>query len=252
MRVLSDARDLTVEKLIELAHDPYLPGFEQLIPGLIDAYDDAENADPRLTDSIETLRAWDLATAADSVAMTLAHFYGINSLAQKTAPEGLSQMQRVNFYGTESSPEQRLAVFAETVMMLERDFGTWQVPWSEVNRFQRLSGDIDLQFDDDKPSTPIDMANSDWGALADFGAKRQDGTRKLYGVNGNSFAAVVEFGDRLRARSILVGGQSNDLASGHFVDQVPLYASHDWKEVAYYRKDVEARAVEHYAPGKRN
>ena len=252
VRVLSDARDLTVEKLIELAHDPYLPGFEQLIPGLIDAYDDAENADPRLTDSIETLRAWDLATAADSVAMTLAHFYGINSLAQKTAPEGLSQMQRVNFYGTESSPEQRLAVFAETVMMLERDFGTWQVPWSEVNRFQRLSGDIDLQFDDDKPSTPIDMANSDWGALADFGAKRQDGTRKLYGVNGNSFAAVVEFGDRLRARSILVGGQSNDLASGHFVDQVPLYASHDWKEVAYYRKDVEARAVEHYAPGKRN
>jgi acyl-homoserine lactone acylase PvdQ len=98
---------------------------------------------------------------------------------------------------------------------------------------------------------PIGMGNSDWGALADFGAKRMPGTRKLYGVNGNSFAAVVEFGDRVRARSILVGGQSNDPASGHFVDQVPLYANHAWKEVAFYREDVESRAQERYSPGKR-
>ena len=252
VRVLSDVRDLTLDKLVELAHDPYMPGFEQLIAGLIEAYDDAEQPDPELADPIETLRAWNLATAADSLAMTLAHFYGINSVAQKSAPEGLSQMQRVNFYGSESLPAERLAVFAETVTMLEQDFGTWQVPWGDVNRFQRLSGDIDLRFDDEKPSTPIDMGNSDWGALADFGARRQPGTKKLYGLNGNSFAAVVEFGDRVRAKSILVGGQSNDPASGHFVDQVSLYAGHDWKAVAYYREDVEARAAERYAPGARN
>jgi acyl-homoserine lactone acylase PvdQ len=252
VRVLSSAEDLTIDTLIELAHDPYMPGFEQLIAGLIEAYDAAEDADPELADAIETLRAWDLETAADSVAMTLAHFYGINSVARKSAPEGLSQMQRVDFYGSESLPAERLDVFAETIAMLEQDFGTWQMPWGEVNRFQRLSGDIDLQFDDEEPSTPIDMGNSDWGALADFGARRMNGTKKLYGINGNSFAAVVEFGDRVRARSILVGGQSNDPASGHFVDQVPLYAGHDWKEVAYYREDVEARATERYVPGARN
>jgi acyl-homoserine lactone acylase PvdQ len=78
-----------------------------------------------------------------------------------------------------------------------------------------------------------------------------NGTKKLYGVNGNSFAAAVEFGDRLRARSVLVGGQSNDPASGHFVDQVLNYTSHDWKDVAFYREDVETRATEQYVPGKR-
>jgi acyl-homoserine lactone acylase PvdQ len=252
VRLLSDVDDLTLEGLIELTHDPYLPGFEQLIPGLIDAYDEAEQPAPELFDPIETLRAWDMTSAADSAAMTLAHFYGINSVASKTAPEGLSQMDRVIFYGNESPPADRLAVFAETVAMLEQDFGTWAVPWGEVNRFQRLSGDIDLQFDDEQPSVAIGMGNSDWGALADFGSKRQEGTKKLYGINGNSFAAVVEFGDRVRARSILVGGQSNDPASGHFVDQVPLYANHDWKAVAYYREDVEKRATERYAPGARN
>ena len=252
VRLLSGVDDLTLEGLIALTHDPYLPGFEQLIPGLIDAYDEAAEPAPALFDPIETLRAWNMTSGADSVAMTLAHFYGINSVASKTAPEGLSQMERVIFYGNESPPADRLAVFAETVAMLEQDFGTWEVPWGDVNRFQRLSGDIDLQFDDEQPSVAIDMGNSDWGALADFGSRRQEGTKKLYGVNGNSFAAVVEFGDRVRARSILVGGQNNDPASGHFVDQVALYANHEWKEVAYYREDVEKRARERYAPGARN
>jgi acyl-homoserine-lactone acylase len=249
VRVLSDIEDLTIDTLIQLAHDPYLPGFEQLIPGLIEAYDAAP--DPLLAGPIETLRAWDMTTGIDSVAMTLAHFYGLNSIALGEAPDGLSQMETVNFFGTGSPPAERLDIFLATVRMLEADFGTWNLPWGEVNRFQRLTGDIDLEFDDDKPSTPVDMANSDWGALADFGARRVAGTKRLYGLNGNSFAAVVEFGDRLRAKSILVGGQSNDPASPHFTDQVALYTGHAWKEVAFYREDVEKRATERYAPGAR-
>jgi acyl-homoserine lactone acylase PvdQ len=251
VRVLQGAEDLTLEGLVKLAHDPYLPGFEQLVPGLVEAYDSADAGDAALAAPIDLLRRWDFRTSADSVAMTLAHFYGLAWEETKTAPAGLSQMQRVIFYATETSPADRLRIFAETVSMLEQDFGAWSVPWGEVNRFQRLSGDINQVFDDEQPSVPIGMGNSDWGALADFGAKRAPGTRKLYGINGNSFAAAVEFGDRVRARSILVGGQSNDPSSGHFVDQVPLYASHDWKEVAYYREDVERRARKRYAPGDR-
>ena len=252
VRVLTGVEDLTIDKLIDLAHDPYLPGFEQLIPGLVEAYDAAEDRDPKLADPIDVLREWDFVTRIDSVAMTLAHFYGRNSLANGTAPEGLSKMEKTDFFGTESPPAERLEIFADTVSMLESDFGTWDVPWGEVNRFQRLTGDIDLEFDDDKPSTPVDLADSDWGALADFGSRRMNGTRKLYGRSGNSFAAVVEFGDRLRAKSVLIGGQNSDPESPHFVDQVPLFTSHEWKDVAFYREDVEKRATERYAPGARH
>jgi acyl-homoserine lactone acylase PvdQ len=96
------------------------------------------------------------------------------------------------------------------------------------------------------------MGNSQWGALASYGSRRMNGTKKLYGTYGNSFAAAVEFGDRVRAKSILVGGQSNDPESGHFVDQVPRYVNQNWKDVAFYREDVEAREAEHYVPGKRH
>jgi acyl-homoserine lactone acylase PvdQ len=38
-RLLKNVANLTLDKLIELAHDPVLPGFEKLIPGLVEAYD---------------------------------------------------------------------------------------------------------------------------------------------------------------------------------------------------------------------
>ncbi len=251
VRVLTGIDDLTLDGLMELAHDPYLPGFEQLIPGLVESSREFDMIDPSLAEAIDILDAWDLRVSGDSVAMTLAHFYARMFLEQDSAPEGLSFMERVNYYGTESPPDEQVSIFADTLAMLEADFGTWRLPWSEVNRFQRLSGNIELEFDDNQPSIGVDLANSDWGALADFGSRRQEGTKKLYGVNGNSFAAVVEFGDRLRARTVLVGGQSNDPNSPHFTDQIELYTSHEWKEIAFYREDVEARARETYRPGAR-
>jgi acyl-homoserine lactone acylase PvdQ len=252
VRVLADVDDLTLDGLIELAHDPYLPGFEALIGGLLEAWEQAGERDAGLAEPIEVLGNWDLATGKDSVAMALAHFYGMNYLARATFPEGMSEMERITMLGTTTPPEQRLEVLAETVAMLVNDFGDWRTPWGEINRFQRLSGAIELDYDDAKPSLAVGMANSRWGALADFGAERREGTKRLYGDNGNSFVAVVEFGDRVRAKSILVGGQSNDPASPHFDDQAPLYVDHEFKEVAYYREDVERRGGERYRPGERN
>ncbi len=251
VRVLSGVDDLTLDSLIELAHDPYLPGFEKLIGGLLEAWAQADERDAALAEPIDVLRRWDLKTGEDSAAMLLAHFYGTNYLERATFPAGLSEMERITMLGTATPPAERLEVFAETVAMLESDFGDWRRPWGEINRFQRLSGDIQLTYDDNQPSLAVGMGNSRWGALADFGAKRREGAKRLYGDNGNSFVAVVEFGDTVSAKSILVGGQSNDPNSPHFDDQAPLYAEHEFKDVAYYREDVERRAQQRYRPGAR-
>lgn len=252
VRVLTGVDDLTLDSLIDLAHDPYLPGFEALIGGLVDAWDMAGDAYPGLAEPMAVLGDWDLATRRDSVAMTLAHFYGNDFLARSTFPQGTSEMEMITSLGTDTPAEARLDVLADVVRMLDEDFGSWRTPWGDVNRFQRLSGDIDLEYDDGQPSLAVGMANSRWGALADFGADRKDGTKKLYGSNGNSFVAVVEFGDTVRAKTILVGGQSNDPASPHFDDQAPLYVNQQFKDVAYYRDDVLRRARERYSPGSRS
>ncbi|MCH8278885.1 MAG: penicillin acylase family protein, partial [Proteobacteria bacterium] len=113
----------------------------------------------------------------------------------------------------------------------------------------RISGDIDHPFNDDEPSLPVGMASGRWGALASFGARRHQNTKRIYGSSGNSFVAVVEFGDKVRAKTLLAGGQSGDPDSPHFDDQVQRYVDREFKDVAYYRDDVEQRATRTYHPG---
>jgi acyl-homoserine-lactone acylase len=67
------------------------------------------------------------------------------------------------------------------------------------------------------------MASGNWGALASYGANSYN-TKRLYGTSGNSFVAVVEFGDKVKAKTILAGGQSGDPNSPHFNDQAQRYA----------------------------
>jgi acyl-homoserine lactone acylase PvdQ len=252
-RVLDGISDLTLDGLFDIAYDTYLPGFEKLIPGLVEAYDNSGRANVEIGGAIEALRNWDNRVAVDSVAMTLAHFYGEQYRRNGELPDdmqGASFIEQIEYFGTGSPEEERLQIFADTVAMLSSDFGRWDMPWGEVNRFQRLSGDIDLQFDDEQPSLPIGMASGRWGALGSFGASRADNTKRIYGRSGNSFVAVVEFGDRVRAKSILAGGQSGDPDSPHFDDQAQRYADVEFKDVAFYREDVEARAQRTYRPGE--
>jgi acyl-homoserine-lactone acylase len=256
VRLLKERSGYTLDKLIETAYDPYLPGFEKLIPGLVQAYDAStplgggQGDDPDIAPAIEVLRKWDFRTSAESVAMSLAYYYGTLYDKKGTAPEGLSDMERINYFGTGSPPEERLAIFKEAVQNLTADFGKWDTPWGEINRFQRLTGDIVQPFDDSKPSLPVGLASGKWGALASYGA-RQYGTKRIYGTSGNSFVAVVEFGEKVKAKSLLAGGQSGDPKSPHFYDQAQRYVDAKFKDVAFYREDVEKRAERTYHPGER-
>ncbi|MCP5093250.1 MAG: acylase, partial [Gammaproteobacteria bacterium] len=168
--LLTGQSGLTLDKLIDLAYDPYLPGLEILVSGLIDAYDRSGLEHAVIGSAIDVLRDWDLRVSADSVAMTLAHYYGAHFLKNANLPTHMkdaSRMERIIHLGTKSNPEERLGVFANIVTKLESDFGDWNVPWSEVNRYQRITGDIKQPFDDDAPSLPVgNMASSYWGALA--------------------------------------------------------------------------------------
>lgn len=252
VRILTGRSDITLDKLIDIAYETYLPGFEKLVPGVIEAYDQAQIPPPGIEEAVAVLRNWDLRVSLDSVAMTLAHFYGVNYEERGVVPSELleaSDMQRINYFGAGSPHGERLRIFAATFEMLESDFGRWNVPWGEVNRYQRINGDIEQKFDDAAPSLPVGMASNNWGALASFGANRYPGTKRIYGTSGNSFVAVVEFGDRVKAKSMLAGGQSGDPASPHFDDQAQRYADRQFKDVAFYREDVERRAARRYHPG---
>ncbi|MEO0571437.1 MAG: acylase [Bacteroidota bacterium] len=253
IQLLSAKRETgySLDNLIALAHDPYLPAFKALIPGLVQAY--YRNPKPELEKPIETLLNWDFKTSRESVAMTLAHYYGTRCYQKAKRPEGLYSMQLVEYWGNASPDDEKLKLFSEVIDQLHNDFGTWELPWGDVNRYQRLNGDIRQDFDDTKPSIPIGFASGRWGALAAYGARyTSESAKKMYGPRGNSFVAAVEFGEKVRAKTILAGGQSGDPDSPHFEDQIQMYADVTWKEAPYYKEDVLESAKDRYQPGERN
>ncbi|WP_281990034.1 acylase [Aquimarina aggregata] len=251
IRLLKKVDSLTLDKLIEIGYDPYLPAFETLIPGLIEAYDKSPVKNTDLKEPIDILRKWDFAVSSESVAMSLAHFYGLTYRKLGKKPENLSAMETFTYFGTSSPAQERLSIFSKTISQLNTDFGSWNTPWGEINRYQRINGDIQQPFDDSKPSLPVGLASGRWGALASYGAKSYDGTKRIYGTSGNSFVAVVEFGDKVKAKTMLAGGQSGDPDSPHFDDQAQRYIDVKFKDVAYYKEDVVKRAKKTYHPGEK-
>ena len=245
---------LTLDGLIGLAYDPYLPGMDVMIDGLVATYDETDiEFDDRpwaIDEPIAILREWDRTVSADSVAMSIAHFYALGLAEAGGKYDTLSRMERLVYMSEEEAGEVQLKVLTEALEQMHQDFGTWKMPWGEINRFQRLTGDIDLPFDDAKPSIPVGLASGRWGALAAYGARAADNTKRIYGYRGNSFVAAVEFGERVTAKTLLAGGQSGDPASPHFDDQAQLYADQTFKPVAFYREEVEARAQRTYHPGE--
>ena len=253
--LLKKAEDLTLKSLIKLAYDPYLPGAEKLISGLLDAATKTPVKSREAKEAIKLLKKWNFTVSINSIEMTLAQFY-INTYYKsgKTPTMSLekrtSRLARFEYMSVGSSPKERLAIFEESLQKLTIDFGSWKTPWGEFNRYQRNDGKIIQDFNDDKPSFPVGMASGKWGALASFGTQFGEQTKRQYGTSGNSFVAVVEFGEKVTAKTILAGGQSGDPNSPHFDDQAIPYIKAKFKDVAYYREDVLKRAKKIYKPGK--
>lgn len=252
INLLKDKKDFTLDSLIDLAHDPYLPAFEKLIPVLIKTCDEQQEKHPDLGEAIDVLRKWDFKTSKESKAMTLAHYFGTevlnwrSSVMMENKPTQMELFDQLKKYVPK---EEILNLFDSVISGLEKDFGTWEMPWGEVNRYQRINGAIRQPFDDAKLSIPIGFASGRWGALAAYGARYTNNTKKIYGTRGNSFVAVVEFGEKVKAKSILAGGQSGDPNSPHFNDQAQRYADMQFKEVSFYKADVLKNAKETYKPG---
>ena len=253
IRVLSTRKDFTPTTLMAAAFDSALPAFDDLIPSLLAAYDAASATDPlkaKLADQVAQLRGWDRRWSILSVPTSLAVYWGEELQRAVGADARRAALPADEYMATRSTPAQRLQALATASDKLTADFGTWKTPWGDINRFQRLTGDIVQPFSDAGESIPVGFASARWGSLASFGARTYPGTKKMYGTSGNSFVAVVEFGDSVRAKAVSAGGQSGDPKSPHFNDQAVRYSTGELRDVYFYRSQLKNHTERTYHPGE--
>jgi acyl-homoserine-lactone acylase len=249
--LLKDRKDFTPAALNETAYDSYLPAFEHLIPALVSGYDELAGTNPlkqKLADQIVILRGWDYRWSLHSVATTLAALWG-DALWEdaKTDPDA-DNISVYDWIAAHTSAQRRLTALSAVSDRLQHDFGSWRIPFGSINRYQRLTGAIVQNFTDAGPSVPVPFTSSRWGSLASFGASRYEGTNKYYGTKGNSFVAIVEFGEKVSARAVSIGGESGDPKSVHFDDQTARYTDGALRPVYFYPADLVGHSERLYHP----
>lgn len=259
VRVLNETKQYNLDKVIAAGYDTRLAIFEIMIPELIAGFEERLKPGDSLynvyIEPINVLKKWDYRCSESSVATTLAIEWAqrIMPAINKIYVPGIENpdiVDKVKAFAKAGAVKENLSAFISTLENLERKFGRWQVAWGEINRFQRISPDIDNKFDDKQPSYPVGFASSQWGMLPSYTSRYFPGTSKRYGVNGNSFICAVEFGKKIKAKSLLAGGQSGDPASSHFFDQGEMYSRGMFKDVLFYKEDVEKHAEKKYHPGE--
>jgi acyl-homoserine lactone acylase PvdQ len=159
-------------------------------------------------------------------------------------------VEKTRAFAANATPDELLFPLAATISDLKRRFGYWEVPYEEINRYQRLTGKLNEVYSDTMPSIPARFAAATWGALPSFVSRPMNGSSRRYGYSGNSFICAVEFGQKVKAKSLLAGGNSNNPSSKHFGDQAEMYANGVFKDVLFYKDDIVKNMIKKYKPGE--
>jgi acyl-homoserine-lactone acylase len=252
--LLSQQKDFTINKMIrDVGYNHHLSAFDVLITVLLKDYDNLQAQDSLknyLHDAVTILKAWDKSSSLTSVATTIAIEFGYRFM-QKNPPV-TNRFNATDFIAMTkktieiTTPLERLQLLSQTLEDLTKRFGKWQIQWGQANRYQRITGE---SYSDNQPSLASGLAPSAFGSLPAFAARRFKNTNKRYGVAGNSFIACVEFGKRVKAKSVITGGQSFDPMSRHYADQAQMYLDGNFKDVLFYKEDVMKHVEKSYHPG---
>jgi acyl-homoserine lactone acylase PvdQ len=253
IKELEKENGFTLDKLIVTGYNTYLAAFDSLLPPLIHAYNTLPHSHPfkqQLAEPIQLLRTWDKRSSVSSAATTLSVLWAYSLFAENYSDQGKgkSQIEIMTAFAKNVSAEKKLHLLDDVVQQIKKAFGTWQLPWGEINRYQRVAGSINPTFDNTKPSIAVGAASSLFGCLPAFETYWHEG--KSYGVAGNSFVAAVEFGDSVKAKAISTGGQSFKPSNKHFLDQSTMYAAGKFRDVYFYKSDVLKHAESRYRPGE--
>ena len=255
VRVLDEEKKYNLDKVITAGYDTRLAAFEVLLPALINIYDNkmnkSDSAYQQLEDVMVVLKEWNYRSTENSIATTLAILWGEKLLPVVGETKyKFNQVEVAKYFAATATADDLVKPMLAVIKELKTNFGNWQIPWGEINRFQRIANDIEYKFDDSKPSLPDGFASATWGMLPSYSSKTYPGTKKRYGYHGNSFICAVEFGKKVKAKSLLAGGESGDVNSKHFFDQGLMYSKGQFKDVLFYKEDVLKHVERKYHPGE--
>lgn len=218
------------------AMDTKVYAADSMLAHLFNAWESRKNGLPGLASKlqpvIDSLARWDRRSDIHSVAMTIFNEW----------------QERISFSGDDP-----VDALAHTIKYFETTRGNWRVPWGDFHRLQRVDWSGEEAFNDNSPSFPLPGASGSLGVIFCSNSRKVKNADSLketrFGFFGNSFVSIIEFGNTVRAKSILYFGQAGEKGSPHYFDQAALYASGKFKNAWFTKKEILQHLSRSYRPG---
>ena len=232
--VLSQNRKFTLDEMTELGFDTYILAADVIVPLLSEAGARHSNENGPARQALETLKAWNRRSSADSVAASYL-FYWAKAYEELFTP---ARYARFNSYerrkiDIHSAEEQDHAWRAldEAVAGIAKKFGKQDVPWGQINVVVR--GGV---FPMDGTSVEL------FGVLhPDEGPQREDG--RIECNDGWGHLLIVMEGEPKQVWSLLPYGQSEHTGSPHFNDQARLHSERKAKRFWLTPEEILANST---------
>jgi acyl-homoserine-lactone acylase len=238
---LIDTRQkLSLEDVIKLKYSYRMLLADRVRDDLVAAVK-ATNPTGDVAAAIDVIARWDKTAAPESRGGTLFEIwwrrYVEGSDADSMFAEPWTPDSAMTTPRGLKDPARAAQAFASAVAEMEKRYGSADVAWGDVHRLRIGKVDVPLG-----------------GCMGDLGCFRviwykDDPDGKREAVGGDGWILAMEFGDPVRAYSVLAYGESDRNDSAHHDDQAEMFARGELKPVVWLDKDVDAATVTRYHPG---
>jgi acyl-homoserine-lactone acylase len=226
IRMLSEDDQITFEELIQYKHSTRMELADRILDDLIPAA--KEYGNDLTKKAADVLEKWDRNTDATSqgavlFALWTGEITGLNIFADPwnaddplNTPDGLAD------------PKKAVEMLGVASKKCLETYGALNVPWGNVHRL--IYKDIDLP------------ANGGSGGFGIFRCVYFDheNENRFQAVSGDSYVAVVEFSNPIRAQVLLSYGNASQPDSPHCFDQLELFSRKELRPVWRTKEQINA------------
>ena len=223
INLIKDDDSISFEELVDYKLDTGMEVAERFLDDLLAAVE--QYPDPVAVEAAAVLRNWDGETNTDSKGAVLFARW-IDKLGNDMYAVPWSIENPVTTPDGLKDPEKAVAILVEAADEIDIAYGSMDVAWGNVNRFR--VGKIEF---------PGNGGNHDYGVFRTMYFKAPKERNINYAFHGDTYVAVVEFGDNVRAKVLLSYGNSTQTGNRFMGDQLEMLSENHLRD-AFLSKEV--------------